>query len=325
LVTGVLAGLITSYLRDRGNFDAWAADSKFRGGLNLADLDLIQRRNHILNAGLDILPDSSHRLLSMLALLSEALDYPTLKALNPEENLSVTVRDLEDRGLLQYDVSSKRYDLHPVVRGIAAGRLAKKERESFGQRVVDHFTAKAHNPYQEAETLDDVRDGLHIVRTLLKMDRYEEAFGFFQGDFASALLFNLEAHAETVALLRPFFSQGWHTLPDSVEEDQGSYLAASASIALDQVDETDLSLAASGTALLVGLRGARWAAVISHLNGRAITRYGQNRLATENRCMQLSCELAALAGDKEDMFRTELIRFTHLSTLARISHRLYRN
>lgn len=73
LVTGVVAGLITSCLPHRGNFDAWVADPKYGGHLNLADLNLIQRRNHILSAGIKILPRSSRRLLSILALLSEAV------------------------------------------------------------------------------------------------------------------------------------------------------------------------------------------------------------------------------------------------------------
>jgi hypothetical protein len=52
LVTGVLAGLINDYLPDRGNFDAWAADPTGGGQLNLASLDLVQKRNHILHAAI---------------------------------------------------------------------------------------------------------------------------------------------------------------------------------------------------------------------------------------------------------------------------------
>ena len=83
LVTGVLAGLINDYLPDRGNFDAWAADPDGGGQLNLANLDLIQKRNHILKAALDALSEKSRQLLSTLALLSEAVDYPAIIALNP--------------------------------------------------------------------------------------------------------------------------------------------------------------------------------------------------------------------------------------------------
>lgn len=83
LVTGIVAGLVNGYLPDRGHFDAWAADPDHGGGLNLAELDLVQKRNHILKTSLDALPDKARQLLATLALLSEAVDYDTLAALNP--------------------------------------------------------------------------------------------------------------------------------------------------------------------------------------------------------------------------------------------------
>ncbi|MFA7003349.1 MAG: SIR2 family protein, partial [Verrucomicrobiia bacterium] len=201
LVIGVLAGLIANYLPSRGNFDAWVANTGPQGGakLNLASLDLIQRRNHILRAALDTLPEKSRQLLSTLALLSESADYKTLAAFNPHmppepeevavpeppENhrrwqrmsdeqkveakkeyeaalacrkdyeqavkawresaevreapgkLTETVTDLEQRGLLQYDDGEKRHDLHPVVRGVAAGGMKAEDRDRYGRRVVD--------------------------------------------------------------------------------------------------------------------------------------------------------------------------------------------
>ena len=83
LVIGVLAGLIVDYLPARGDFDAWVNDPRGGGQLNLADLDLVQKRNHILDAALAALPKKGRELLSTLALLSEPVDYVTLSALNP--------------------------------------------------------------------------------------------------------------------------------------------------------------------------------------------------------------------------------------------------
>jgi hypothetical protein len=48
LVVGALAGLINSYPPDRGNFEYWVEDPHHGSALNLAELDLVQRRNHIL-------------------------------------------------------------------------------------------------------------------------------------------------------------------------------------------------------------------------------------------------------------------------------------
>ena len=138
------------------------------------------------------------------------------------QNLTDSVRDLERRGLLQYDRHTRRYDLHPVVRGIAAGDLQPEEKNGYGQRVVDHFSEQAHSSYEEAETLDDVRDGLNVVRTLLKMGRYQQSFEVYRDDLSRALLFNLEANAEILSLLRPFFQQGWAALPEAVDRSSGS-------------------------------------------------------------------------------------------------------
>ena len=374
LVTGVLAGLINDYLPDKGNFDAWVADPAGGGQLNLANLDLVQKRNHILKAALDALPEKSRQLLLTLALLSEAVDYPTLSALNPhlppepeqvEEPedpeslpwwkrmpdadkkeaqqayqaalerrkeyeqavearrqspeflaaprvLANTVRDLERRGLLQYDHHSKRHDLHPVVRGVASGGLRPEERDRYGQRVVDHFSERAHGPYDEAETLEDLRDGLHIARTLLKMGRYQQALSAYTDDLAHALLFNLEARAEVLSLLRPFFPQGWAILPDAVDDRSRAFLANEATFALLKTGESKEGLASSGAALLICLANTDWKSMRTTLGNISGALADQNRLAKEERCLLLALDLAALTDDKNDVFVARLLRLNQL-------------
>jgi tetratricopeptide (TPR) repeat protein len=351
LVTGVLAGLINDYLPDKGNFDAWAADSAGGGQLNLANLNLVQKRNNILKAALDALSEKSRQLLSILALLSEAADYPTLRALNPHlppapeeveeprdpkslrrwqemsdarlqspeflaapQKLANTVHDLERRGLLQYDGHTKRYDLHPVVRGVAAGGLGPEETDGYGQRVVDHFSEQAHSPYDEVETLEDVRDGLSVVRTLLKMGRYQPAYDVYRGDLSNALLFNLEAHPEILSLLRPFFPEGWATLPKAVGEHGASYLGTVAAIALDRVGQSEASLAAYGAALAVYLRRADWANACSTMRNISGNLFAQNRLAREDRWLLLSLTLTILS-DNKDLFIARLFRFQQLARI----------
>jgi transcriptional regulator with XRE-family HTH domain len=202
LVIGVLSSLINNYLPARGDFDAWVADPDGGAKLDLTSLDLIQRRNHILHSALDALSPASYQLLSTLALLSEAVDYETLNALNPHlppepeevnkpkppeksgswnnlldeeklarrkqdefalahrkdhdkaagdqlaveevreasKKLASTVRDLEQRGLLQYDARTQRYNLHPVVRGVAAGM--RDTRAAIGKLRVEKEAEK---------------------------------------------------------------------------------------------------------------------------------------------------------------------------------------
>jgi hypothetical protein len=282
LVTGVVAGLINDYLPARGQFGSWAADPDHGGRLNLARLNLIQKRNHILMAALEALPDASRQLLSTLSLLPDSFDYTILAALNPHRPpepeavpepespegswtweylpgkeqkrarrehaaaverwreyerahaawqaapetraaaaaLTATVRDLEQRGLLQYERQVGRWDLHPVVRAVAFSRLRDQDRDHLGQQIIDHFSQRPRNPYEQAETLDDLRDAITLVRTLSQMGRKREALDALHGDLISrllfnsddlisALLFNVEAYPESLSLLRPFFSHGW--------------------------------------------------------------------------------------------------------------------
>jgi tetratricopeptide (TPR) repeat protein len=313
LVTGVLGGLIINYLPDTGNFDAWAAAPDGGGRLNLASLDLVQKRNHILEAAFVALPEEGRQLLSTLALLSESVDYSTLSALSTAGTLTETVHDLQRRGVLQYDGGSRQYDLHPVVRGIVAGRLGPEEKDGFGQRVVDHFSAKAHDPYEEAQTLDDVRNGLHLIRTLLKMGRYQQASDECRGSFLRALLFNLEDHAEILSLFRPFFPIGWSVLPVDIDEQNAGYLANVAAIALGEVGAQAESLVAFQTALAINLKQKAWRNVGVNLRNISVDLWKQRRPAQEVRCLLACIDLANLSDDNEGLFRVLLNRFSHLA------------
>jgi hypothetical protein len=375
LTIGVLVGLVNDYLPDRGNFDLWSADPEGGGRLNLGDLDLVQKRNHILHAAMAALSSESRQLLSMVALLSEAVNYETLKALNPHlppeigdvpvpekpgegwywqhmsdeekakaredypvalqrrgeneqavqerlrspeylaapKRLAQTIKDLENRGLLQYDVQAKRYDLHPVVRGVAVGGLAQTEKETYGRRVVDHFSSRPHNPYEQAETIEDVRDSLHVVRTLVQMGRFQEAYDYYRGELSNALFFNLEANAEVVALLRPFFPDGWGTLPQQLATRAAAYLANCAALALDALGQRRAGQAAYGSALAADLELKDWRNVRLNLMNISVSLANQGRFAKEDFCLRLALDTASLLGDNETLFRARLDRFAQLT------------
>ncbi|NTW55317.1 MAG: DUF4062 domain-containing protein [Chlorobaculum sp.] len=277
LVIGVLAGLVANYLPDRGNFDAWVADASSQGGayLNLAKLDLTQRRNHILTTAFEALPKKSRQLLSTLALISASVDYETLSAFNPhipcepdEEKLREapgklpeTVKDLEQRGLLQFDRHSRRYDLHPVVRGVAAGAMKTEETTRYGQHVIDHFSSLPHQPYEQAKTIEDVATGIQVVRTLLKLERFENAVINYLYNLADTLTFNLEAHTETLSLLQPLFPFGWDQMPKNIDIEIASEIVNYTAIALSVNYDHEITIAAYCTSLLSELERKNWEAV----------------------------------------------------------------
>jgi tetratricopeptide (TPR) repeat protein len=375
LVIGVLAGLINSPGPHRGNFDSWAADPEYGAKLNLASLDLIQSRNHILRAAMEALEPPSRQLLSTLALMSNAVDYETVAAFNPHlppereevekpeppeqhwrwnrrtdeekgrlrkqfeadlaewkayehalqvwrdseavreapKKLGETIQDLEHRGLLQYDSRTRRYDLHPVVRGVAAGGMKVEDKEDYGQRVVDHYSSQPHNPYEEARTMEDVEIGLNIVRTLLKLGRYQEAADVYQGDLSNALTLNLEAHVEALSLLRPFFPASWGQLPKHVDTWYASYLTNDAAIALHSCGELQIAVGAYGAALRMLLETKSWDNVNICLRNISSILADQRLLAKALRVNRLALDLAVVRNASEDIFKGLLSLFDNQS------------
>ena len=117
--------------------------------------------------------------------------------------------DLERRGLLQYDRQTSNYDLHPVVRAVVASSLASKDRERYGQRVVDHFSTRLAGRYSEATSMADLRGDMTIVRTLLQMGRLRAAYSAYSFELQDTLENRLEATPELLSTLKPFFVDGW--------------------------------------------------------------------------------------------------------------------
>jgi len=375
LVIGVLAGLINAPGPHRGHFDSWAADPSYGAKLNLASLDLIQSRNHILRAAMDALEPMSRQLLSTLALISSAVDYETVAAFNPHlppepetvkvpmkpedddiwdtsdakekaelrkkyksdsakrkayekdlqewsesdavheasRKLTETMTDLEQRGLLHYDPHEQRYDLHPVVRGVAAGSLKDDEKERYGQKVVDHFNSQPHSPYEQAKTIEDVESGLQVVRTLLKLGRHQQAADAYTGDVAGALLHNLEAHVEMLSLLRPLFPLGWDQLPKDVDLHTACYLANDAAIGLAVLGEDKQEIGVYAAVLRVNLESKLWINSGICLSNISNSLSFQNQLAKAQQNSALLLDLASASEDDVNIFIARLDLYKHLS------------
>ena len=95
-----------------------------------------------------------------------------------------------------------------MVRGIAAGGLKLEEKSHFGQRVVDHFSQQAHDPYEDAQTLEEFDGARRIIKALFQMGKALQARKFIQdNNFIHVLSSRFEAHNEILSIVRPFFSE----------------------------------------------------------------------------------------------------------------------
>jgi len=356
LTMGVLAGLIVNYPRAPGDFDAWVEDPDHGRALRLGDLDLKQRQNHILLAGLDALDGDVRALLGTLSFLHAGADYETLEAINPKrplppervadpgpipEGLSDFVRrrhekrrnafrayeaelaewkrdpavgearrwlddaivSLRDRGLLQHEGGTARYDLHPVVRSVVADGLTDQAQEAAGQRVVDHFTAAPHVPYREAETLADLTVGLELMRALTRLGRFDAAMDVYMGELAGALIFNIHALDEMRALLSPFFPDGWKGETVVLPPLARGYLLNNAAIALDDAGTVESLRVRS---LRVNLAEENVSNTVNSIRGLVGSAMSAGRLAESERLLATALRLCE---DEHDRRPTRLREF----------------
>jgi hypothetical protein len=130
---------------------------------------------------------------------------------------------------------------------------------------------------------------------------------------ARALLVNLEAYAEILTLLRPFFPNGWGMLPSGVAVGAASYLANEAALSLDYTDEPREALAAYGAGLLADLETADWRSVSTKLRNLSNNLWNQKRLGKARQVVLLFADLAILTDTDDQIFISRLWRFLDLS------------
>lgn len=225
LLLGVVAGLVRDYRLEPGEFDRWLADPAAGGALRLSDLNLIQRRQHILAVALTELAPGHQRLLGWISALPGKISWPTLQAINPfltepqprtvlspslpevKVQLDLALKDLEERGLLWWDRSSNSYDLHPIIRADAYDRLESTDQVQANDRIRDHFQALPPEDLQRAGSVEDLSRTITIFRALVGAGHLGEAISFWQ-TFKSVLMDDLGAYATMVELLTPIAKQG---------------------------------------------------------------------------------------------------------------------
>ncbi len=319
LVTGIVAGLVNEYLPARGDFDRWAGDPQGGGSLDVGRLDLVQKRNHILREAIRALATPSAQLLSTMALLSDAVDYETLKALSlRQDGVTSAVPDLERRGLLQYDRQAKRYDLHPVVRAVVADELTARDREMLGGRVVDHFSARRTTRYDAVSSMDELRDDLTVVGTLLRIGRLPEAADIYVGGLNSVLRYRFEAFPEMLSLIQPFFGAGWSSPPAGLPDRAAATLANSAAGVLRRLGDVDQALALYEMALRLAIRAGYLTGAVVFLSNVARVFRQLNLIAASERATWMTIELADRIGSRQHIYRARRRAFVWLVVVGRI-------
>ncbi|MBK9935685.1 MAG: DUF4062 domain-containing protein [Cytophagaceae bacterium] len=357
LVIGVLAGLISHYLPERGNFDVWVEAADGGAKLNLAEVDLVQRRNHILLAAFDILPKASKQVLGILSLISSSVDVRVLMALNPHyavkpkkveepdkdnsyfddedfeeakqkyeaykeeyarwektqnnenaiKQLTETIEDLENRGLIQYDNQSKLYDLHPVVRGVVLGKLNKNDKEDYGSKVIDYFSNKAHDTYDDVTNIEVLNDAITIIRVYIQLENYKKAFSLYH-EISKTLLFNLEAYQLTLSILKPFCNYGLLQISTLLDKYGSSFLLNQISLCLSKLGLSKEALSTSKTVLIFNIQ-QNTNYIPTDIRNLSSSLSDLNQLQKSEKLQRKSLEISIFNYNHESIFKSKMFLF----------------
>ena len=217
LLIRALAGEVARYRRAPGDFDRWRHDHP---DFDPSRLPLVQVKSHVLAFALGGLSEPERRVLHTTAAFRMPATYDTLTALlvgegkcfEREQQLDATLTELEDRGLLGLDRQANRYDLHPVVRGVAWEGLAQEDRRNIYHQLRGHFEALPPRRGPDVRSLEDLTPGIELYNSLVELGRFDEAFAVFQR-LLPVTMFRLRANRERAELLERLFPDGTDAPP----------------------------------------------------------------------------------------------------------------
>nr|WP_228748076.1 tetratricopeptide repeat protein [Bradyrhizobium sp. BR 10289] len=208
-----LAGAVVQSKSAQGSLSRWLAENP---GFQPTQLSLVQRRNHVLSYATRELKSGPLFVLSAIAAFRWPPTFAILqtmvvgpsKTLQSISELDAALEELEDRGLVGWDIATYTFDVHPIVRGVVWHLIG-----ALGQRIV----IEAHESYFE---LDDsfaaqgmernYQDLVQYYYVLLELGRHAEAFTLLDQNFFDDAVFRLGMAHIVIQMMEALFE----TLPE---------------------------------------------------------------------------------------------------------------
>lgn len=218
LLIRTMAGQIAKFRPAPGDFDVWLAKNP---SFDPFSLPMIQRRTHVLQFALDALPDAARLVLVTLAAFQMPVPYGILPALFVggggalvrDSELHDALGELEDRGLVGWDRSANRYDLHPVVRGIVWHGVRAPGREIVHEIIRAHLATSPAVAEIRASSIDELTPATELYHTLIALGRHDEAFRFLDAGMLDLLLDRMNRFRVGAQLLEMLFPDGIEHAP----------------------------------------------------------------------------------------------------------------
>lgn len=215
LLLQILAGEIARFRPAPGDFDRWHEQNP---DFNPFEMKLINAKTHILRFAFQGLSEAEMRVLQTIAAFRMPTQYDTLLAVcagdagKPCANstaLDKVLGELEDRGILSWERKSNRYDLHPVVRGVAWALAGSAVQQMAYSALQGYFEAapKIEN-YLDVNSIEDLTPAIELYYALIGLGSFEEACDLFYYRIERATLYRLGISNQRVELLEKLFPNG---------------------------------------------------------------------------------------------------------------------
>ena len=182
----------------------------------------------MLSHALRGLSDSHEWLLQTIAAFRMPTTYATLRALAvasppplslPQGRfgdltaLDAALTELEDRGLVGWDRSGNRYDLHPIVRGVVWNSLDAARRREVCQTLQTHFQTIEVSDFLNVTNVEDLTPAIELFHALIELGRFDDACIVFRDRLEDATLWRLSASRLRIELVERLFPDGTDQLP----------------------------------------------------------------------------------------------------------------
>jgi tetratricopeptide (TPR) repeat protein len=205
------------------------------------------------------------------------------------------LKELENRGLLQWDREANRYEMHPVVRGHAAELLEAADRTETFHKVRDHFASLPPDDLGSATELTHVAHSLEIYRCLVGAGMLDEAADFYRGELARTLFFHVGAYAVILELLKPLFRNDLRGMPCLTSIRNQSYVLNNLAIAYGEMGRDEDALVVYEKTMQLNLEEGDWVNLATGLQNLHFSFINLHRRAEGVAALSLARELADAA------------------------------
>ncbi|MCC6975072.1 MAG: hypothetical protein IT322_13800 [Anaerolineae bacterium] len=222
LLIRTLAGEVSRFPTAPGDFRAWR---KAHPSFDPLKQQPDQVKAHVMSYALNGLTPPQRKTLDLIASFRmpatfDALAYLLVKHADAPEGekagflfeddagLDAALAVLEARGLMGWDRRANRYDLHPIVRGVAWSALDDQARKGLYTRLNAHFGALPAVSLEDVKSLDELTPMIEVYNTLIGLEKYEEAFALYTERLNLPMLRRLGANLARIELLEGLFPEG---------------------------------------------------------------------------------------------------------------------